>query len=339
MKHLHILFQHGTDGLPFGCSMIRLIRPLSYPGLSMPYSVTWGTDLPDHPVDIVIIERLWKPGTTVQQAQALISTLRAQGTKILYTLDDDLLGLPLPGDALNAIRFFARHADGLLVSTTPLAERMKSLNPRCIVLPNQIDDTLFGPSPEVSTEQRRPVVMGYMGTPTHLHDLQGILVPLRTVLRRHIGNIRLELVGVADNPGVLDLFDGLPVSIKRPEGHVAYDKFVHWMKRELRWDFAIAPLSVSAFNRCKSDLKFLDYGALGLPGIFSAVTPYADTVQHNITGLLAASDTEWEQHLESMITEPETRHSLARAARDYVYTERSLRIRATDWLDAIQELT
>lgn len=338
MKKLHILFQHGSDGLPYGCSMIRLLRPLSYPGLHMPYTVTWGTDLPPHPVDVVIVERLWKPDTTVQQAQALVQAVRAQGARLLYTLDDDLLGLPLPGNALNAVRLFARHADGLIVSTAPLAERMRGLNANCVVVPNQIDDTLFGPSPDLALEDRRPVVMGYMGTPTHLHDLLGILAPLRSQLRRHAGQVCLELVGVAESPAITGLFEGLPVRIKRPEGHVAYDRFVPWMKRELRWDFALAPLSVSPFNRCKSDLKFLDYGALGIPGIFSDVTPYKETVQHGVNGLLAAGHSGWEACLEQMITEPEKRGSLAAAARDHVFTERCLRVHATDWVEAVARL-
>ena len=47
------------------------------------------------------------------------------------------------------------------------------------------------------------------------------------------------------------------------------------------------------FTRCKSDLKVLDYSALGIPGIYSRVTPYAATVNHGETGWLADNTTDF----------------------------------------------
>lgn len=338
MKHLHILFQHGSDKQPYGCSMVRLLRPLAYPGLELPFHVTQGTDLPAGKMpDVVIVERLWKPDTDVQKAQALVQTVRNAGACLLFTLDDDLLELGFKPEKANAIRLFARHAKGVIVSTEPLAERMRRLNPRVEVLPNQIDDSLFGPPPEPRTATDT-VVMGYMGTPTHLGDFLGILDPLRRVLREQQGRLALELVGVSDNPRILDLFVGLPVTLRHPDGNVAYDRFVPWMKRHLSWDFALAPLSEGPFNRCKSDLKFLDYGALAIPGIFSRVTPYAETIQHEHTGLLAGDHDEWRRHLTAMATDAALRRRLATNARDHVYTHRSLRTHAHDWIHTIEQL-
>ena len=338
MKHLHILFQHGTDRLPYGCSMVRLLRPLAYPGLEHPWRITQGTDLPEHTPGIVVIERLWQPGTDVQKAESLMRKLRRAGSRVVYTLDDDLLGLKLPHGQANAVRLFARQADGIIVSTGPLAERMRRLNGRVELVPNQIDDTLFGP-PREPRPARDTVTMGYMGTLTHLHDLLGILEPLRRALRRFDGKLRLELVGVSDNPHILELFNGLPVTLKRADGHVAYDRFVPWMKRELEWDFAVAPLSATSFNHCKSDLKYLDYGALTIPAVFSDVTPYRETVRHSETGLLAGSHADWEAHIAALAEDSALRRQLALTARDQVYAERSLKTHAPDWVTAIRRLT
>lgn len=335
MKHLHILFEHGTDQLPFGCSMVRLLRPLNYPGLGHPWHITQGTDLPpDSNPDMVIVERLWKPDTDVQRAHALVRRLRRTNCRMVYTLDDDLLGLNLAPARANAVRLFAREADRIIVSTEPLAERMRRLNENVCVVPNQVDDTLFGP-PREPHEANGIVTMGYMGTLTHLHDLLGILEPLRRALRQLNGKLKLELVGVSDNPRILDLFSDLPVSFKRAEGHVAYDQFVPWMKRELKWDFALAPLSASPFSRCKSDLKYLDYAALSIPGIFSAVTPYRETVRHNETGLLAADADEWAAYITTLTKDAALRQRLAINARDEVYAQRCLKHRASDWVKAL----
>lgn len=337
MKRLHVLFQHGPDLQPFGCSMIRLLRPLAYLK-DVPWHITHGTALPDAPVDVVVIERLWQPDTGVIQAEALVRRLKAAGTRIVYTLDDDLLALDLPAARANAIRLFAREADGILVSTPPLVERMRALNENVVLLPNQIDDSLFGP-PRAPKTPGAVVTMGYMGTYTHLPDLLSILAPLRRSLRRHDGALRLELVGVSENPQILELFEGLPVGMKRADGHVGYERFVPWMQRELDWDFALAPLLDTRFNLGKSDLKYLDYGALSIPGIFSAVRPYTDTVAHGETGLIAHSAGEWEAHIDTLATDAALRQALAGGARDHVYAQRSLRIHAADWLQAIEALT
>jgi glycosyltransferase involved in cell wall biosynthesis len=337
MTRLHILYQHDHDEKPYGCSVIRLLQPLAYSGAASPYEISHGTTLPVSGTDIAIIERLWRAGTTPQSAQRLISQLRAQRARIIYTLDDDLLALDIPPRMQNTVRLFAREADGIIVSTEPLAERMRLLNRNTVVLKNQIDDTLFGPprEPKIGGE---PVVMGYMGTPTHLHDLLHILAPLRSVLKRHAGRLRLELVGVSDQRAVLDLFEGLPVTLLPPDGHVDYGRFVHWMKRNLHWDFAIAPLRDTRFNHAKSDLKYLDYGALSIPGVFSAVPCYRDTIRHGENGLLARSDAEWETCLETLTNDAALRHKMALAARDHVHAERSLKTHATDWPERIQQV-
>ena len=40
-------------------------------------------------------------------------------------------------------------------------------------------------------------------------------------------------------------------------------------------DFAVAPLVKNKMNLCKSFIKYLDYSALGLPGIYSNISPYS----------------------------------------------------------------
>ncbi|NYT58700.1 hypothetical protein H0A65_07150 [Alcaligenaceae bacterium] len=316
--------------------MIRLLLPFARDHAS--WQVTQGIDLPKkNRADVVVIERLWKPNTDVLRAAELVRQLQASGTRIIYTLDDDLLALDLPSEQANAVRLFAREADGILVSTQPLLERMRIFNDKVLLLPNHIDDMLFGP-PRGPKEAGDIVTMGYMGTYTHLPDLLGILAPLRRSLRRHNGKLHLELVGVSANPQVLELFKGLPVTLRRADGHVRYDRFVPWMKRELNWDFALAPLADTHFNISKSDLKYLDYGALSIPAIFSNVRSYHNTVVHGVTGLIARSSQEWETHIDTMVVDTTLRRKLASAARDQVYAERSLAIHSSDWFSAVEQI-
>ena len=142
-----------------------------------------------------------------------------------------------------------------------------------------------------------------MGTLTHEADLRMVLAPLRALLSRHAGRVRLELVGGAAGQRMASLFEGLPFRMRDPGNEDPYPRFVPWMRQHLRWDVAIAPLEDDAFTRGKSDLKYLDYGALGIPGVFSDVRPYRDTVRHRETGLLAANEPgAWAEALEEIVS-------------------------------------
>jgi hypothetical protein len=44
--------------------------------------------------------------------------------------------------------------------------------------------------------------------------------------------------------------------------------------RKVKADVALSPLIDNAFNRAKTNIKILEYGAVGMPGIYSNLTPY-----------------------------------------------------------------
>jgi glycosyltransferase involved in cell wall biosynthesis len=111
------------------------------------------------------------------------------------------------------------------------------------------------------------------------------------------------------------------------------------MRQQLRWDVAIAPLGDDTFTRGKSDLKYLDYAALGIPGVFSDVRPYRETVRHRETGLLAANEPEaWAEALEEVVSDAALRARLAEAATRDVHGHRMLKTNATRWSDAIETI-
>ncbi|GAB4524010.1 MAG: hypothetical protein Fur0018_07250 [Anaerolineales bacterium] len=335
--HVHVLFAHAGDEKPFGCSYIRLLQPLNHPACGG-LQVTDGVQ--PRPADVLIVERTWGPHTTLAQVEALVQAARREGTRLLFTLDDNLLDLEtITTDQKMYMRYLVRHADGVLVSTQPLAERMRRINPRLAVLPNQVDERLF-PSEWPSPSQKESLTIGYMGTPTHDGDLRMVLQALRAVLRRFDGRVQLQLVGGVSDSRLLSLFNGLPVQVLRvPVEHMAYPRFVAWMRANLHWDLAIAPLDDTYFNRFKSDLKFLDYSALGFPGVYSRMPVYEGTVRHLETGYLADNTVAaWESALTWMLEHPDDRRRMAQAAWRFVMTERTLQHRAAAWREAIARL-
>jgi hypothetical protein len=84
----------------------------------------------------------------------------------------------------------------------------------------------------------------------------------------------LQLVGIEDQAS-----ESWWERLEIPEGKSIYPVFVRWLRETITWDFGIAPLVENSFNRGKSALKFLEYAALGIPGIFSNVGEYGDVVE------------------------------------------------------------
>jgi len=349
MTRLHVLYEHSADLRPHGCSYIRLLLPLDHPANAGHWQVTSGTDYSGG-ADVVIVERMWKPdGLSLDSAEQLVRQVRQSQARLIYTLDDNLLDLRPPSFAQAGVteiqqmfvRQLLREADGVIVSTAPLAERVRQLSLKVKVVPNAVDERLFVRRPSVAEarSQSARMTIGFMGTFSHDADLWMILQPLRAVLRQYQERIELQLVGGVADAALVRAFEGLPVRVLDVQGHSGYPAFVRWMTYNLRWDLALAPLEDTPFTRCKSDLKFLDYSALGIPGLYSRVPVYADTVRHLETGGLADNTVEaWQEALERLVADGLLRRQLARNAYDYVWSQRTLKQCAHQWREAIEAL-
>ena len=348
-RRVHVL--HGFYGaeIPYSCTYIRLLCPLSHPALADRIELTHGTAEAVPDCDLLVVERhtLWPYERQLDSFARVLSRCRQAGVPVVYEFDDNLLDLhreepweTYPGDALRGVvAFLARQADGMIVSTPALAERVASLRSGVLVVPNALDERLFGPAPEPYAPRSSAVTIGYMGTLTHEADVRMVLAPLRALLARYAGRVRLELVGGATGRRMASLFEGLPFRMRDPGNEDPYPKFVPWMRQHLRWDVAIAPLVDDAFTRGKSDLKYLDYGALGIPGVFSDVGAYRGTVRHRETGLLAANEPRaWAEALEEIVSDGALRARLAEAAKAEVHGSRMLETNATRWTDAIETI-
>ncbi|TPL73973.1 methyltransferase domain-containing protein [Mesorhizobium sp. B2-3-13] len=347
---VHVLFESGDGRTPFGTSYIRLLRPLGHPSNAQRIELSAGVELPGEAIDVVIVDRLWRQdlgGERQADAQnALFSELEHRGIPLVYALDDNLLDLndepgraSWPGALQRTIcRRFIQRAAGVITSTPNLAKRIAKLNANVAILPNQIDDTLFRrPERHAIPSKPEKLRFGYMGTFTHLEDLLSVIQPVRRFISSN-SDIEFEVVGVADVSDVLSVFGTLPVRLSSvPHESVEYPKFVEWMQKEIDWDFAIAPLSGSRFNDAKSDIKFLDYSALGVPAIYSDVPAYKDTVRHEGNGLLVGTNyDDWTRALERMAQDAEMRSRIALDCANEVWDSRVLATHAGKWVDAIE---
>jgi glycosyltransferase involved in cell wall biosynthesis len=256
-------------------------------------------------LDVIIVQRdvLRRPTLT-----AMIKLCQSEGIRLVLEIDDNLLEVDAShaefkrySANLRCVKDLAGSADDVVVSTESLAAPFLRLNERTTIIPNALDEWLwFGPvARPTGLLRERTIVAGYMGTTTHGADLELIREPFicaRDRLRREQGlELILQMVG-----GTLE-DDSEPwyERVEIPEGATSYPQFVQWLRETLAWDLAFAPLADNPLNQSKSALKFLEYAALGVPGIFSAIGEYSAFVKDRVNGLLVASNSaeEWEKSM------------------------------------------
>ena len=343
-----VLYEYSIAGLAHGSAYVRLLRPLSYPAVTDRFEIVSAPIYSGQPAEIVIVDRSWRPEINPDMADALIEQVRAAGAKLVHQLDDDLISLPLsfPLSSLftemqrESVERFVRGADALLVSTPVLAQRMAAFNRRLYTVPNALDERLFVPSvgKTQSVFAGAPLVIGYMGTLTHDADLLLVLDALIAAHERTEVAFELEIIGVVNEAETWHRLRALPFPVRQLKAPTAeYPHFIAWFTREVHWDIGLAPLQETPFNRCKSDLKFLDYSAAGIPGIFSAGPVYSPGVEHGVTGWLADSSVEsWRDALLTLLAAPDLRCQIAANAQRHLLQQRTLAQHSHEWTAVLE---
>jgi O-antigen biosynthesis protein len=243
---------------------------------------------------------------------------RRKGTALVLDLDDDLLHIPDERDPKRvyarvkpALRELLQTAELLTVSTTPLQTVYAPLTKKTQLVPNRLDPHLWGepverglPPQDFNAQAALHVL--YMGSPTHDEDVALIERAFARLSKKH--RVQLYTIGVTERP--------IPGVIQIAVPTARYDRFIPWLRAVAQhFDVAVAPLAETPFNRCKSNLKFLEYAACGLAVVASRVTPYAETIRDGEDGLLVANDDDsWFRAVESLALSPELRRKLARTA-------------------------
>jgi GT2 family glycosyltransferase/glycosyltransferase involved in cell wall biosynthesis len=269
--------------------------------------------------DVVLVQRTAISGLAV--AEDLVRHCERHGIRIVYETDDDLFQIEENHPEIDfyqpriaAAELIARRAVTVLVSSPILKERIHQINADIRVVPNVLDESLWfktsGPRNPVRSDAKTVRIL-YMGTMTHSADLDLLEEPVRLLKAEFGGSIELDIIGITADRRNCDWFNVVPV----PGicGH-SYPIFVEWLRAENRWDFAVAPLVDSDFNRCKSYIKYLDYGALGLPGVFSAIGVFEKVVKQGKTGYCVEDAAGWYDAMRLLITNKKLRQQMGQSA-------------------------
>jgi GT2 family glycosyltransferase/glycosyltransferase involved in cell wall biosynthesis len=328
------------------CAYIRLLQPLDHP------AITHGTDgdidvvMADaHEVsrfraDVVATQRYAIPDLAT--ADTLAARCRETGARLLYDIDDDLLHIPRDHPEAAVLRPQARtvarmlrHADQVWVSTPALAAALRETCSDIRVIPNGLDERLWGTPPAATRPRPHPVRLLFMGSATHGGDWAVAEAAMSYVVAAFGPGVSFDMIGVV---GAVTLPSWIARVSPSNSGMASYPGFVNWITNHPAWDIGIAPLADTAFNRSKSAIKTLDYGALGLAVVASDVTAYRGSPADKVGGrLVANTEAAWLHALCDLIRNAALRQRLAAGARSAFVAHHTLgaqaEARRAAWLE------
>ena len=261
-----------------------------------------------------------------------------QDRKIIFDIDDLLLQLSeshpdrlshLYAEALLPILIALVEVDLVTVSSKKLRDFLQPLNPNIAVIENYLDDAIWKIREPIIRQTGDDVLtIAYMGSQSHRADVEYILPVLSEMANHYSGRLRFHFWGLEPPE---EIKNKVPIEWTPVRSH-RYREFVNDFQK-LQADIFIAPLFDDSFNRCKSSIKFLEYSALGIPGVYSRLDPYTQIVKDGENGLLASSLSEWGFCLSRMIEDPNLRQKLAKQAQETVRRDWLMSEHAHLWVE------
>ncbi len=276
--------------------------------------------------DVLILKNICDPDIL-----PLIRGRKEQRKLTVYEIADDLNAL----QTWNPVYFFfknkqnldlgfrlANSCNALQVTSSELKKQYGHINKNCKVFPNQI----LNVPPERPLNDGNELVIGWGGSHGHMEDMAEIARPLINWL---ITKPHISLHLMCSEP-IWKLFDSLPQNKKKWTLPGSLEDYYNFLNKI---DIGIAPLKDSAFNRSRSDVKFLEYAISGIVPVMAHIEPYVESVNVGKTGFLFRNPGELIVNLNLLSQDHSLAQNVANEARQYVMYERLQLQHGQDRLD------
>lgn len=291
-----------------GVSHVRVVYPLQAlatdPSVITDIKDVFETTPPHDDTPRIFV--LHRPALIGDYGRDLLRALNDSGHLMITEFDDhpDFFPMMQRGGALS---FEGVHA--VQTSTPALAEVLRKYNPEVAVFPNAMPSL-----PEIRNFTDPDRITLFFGALNREDDWETLMPVINEVTDLAGDRIRFEVI---HDRG---FFDALRSANKSFTPTCDYETYLRILGG---CDVSFMPLSDTAFNRAKSDLKFIEAGACRVTPLASPVV-YAESIEHGRTGLLFSTPEELRLNLLRVLALPENARSIADAARDHVAKYRML---------------
>jgi len=148
----------------------------------------------------------------------------------------------------------------VIATSQPIADAMRGMVDDIRVMPNYLERSRWGDL-QPPRKERRKLRVGWAGAQQHQGDLEFII----PVVEATANEVDWIFMGMS--------LTKLRYHIAELHGPVSFDEYPAGLAA-LDLDLAIAPLEINRFNAAKSNLRLLEYGAVGYPVICTDIEPY-----------------------------------------------------------------
>jgi glycosyltransferase involved in cell wall biosynthesis len=345
---MKILVIPGDDG---ACSFYRAYSPY-WKLVGHEVAFTYDADDPNFKeADALVI-----PRAHTELSLKVIREFKASGRPVILDFDDNFHAIPWYNPALAVFHPGSENlknfeealelATIVTASTQALADAYKERRDDIMVCPNFITNEHFDEvaPKEISGELKREgqVRIGYVGSHTHFGDVALLAEPLTKIAETYqMPRVQYVFFGY---PPVLPLQHRVTCEFYPGMGRVAGENVSDFMLRYYKEikamdiDVALAPLENSLFNRCKSNIKLLEYGISGVPVVASGVGPY-DYYYNNSLHSIATCWDAWVDTLTGLIERAASRAALADSNLAYIREHHTTRASIGAWQKVVDRLT
>jgi glycosyltransferase involved in cell wall biosynthesis len=211
-----------------------------------------------------------------------------------------------------------KKSDSMVVTTVPLKDHYEKYIGKVKIMPNCLASQWFSLNPAKTKRNRLRV--GWIGAGQHQGDLEII----NEVIKNLAEKVDWIFMGMQTEEAQPYIKEFHPfVSISEYPGKMA----------SLDLDIAIAPLQDNFFNRCKSNLRLLEYGVMGWPVVCSDVYTYQT---NNPPVLRCGPNTyDWIETLNRLIDNEGLRVKMGEQLQGWVIDNYKLENFSNDWCNAL----
>lgn len=253
---------------------------------------------------------VFSPMADVEAMTLVRANAMFTGAKLVMDVDDDPFSVDKehPGYAYHKaheqdMKFQLKNCDAVTTTTEELKKVLKKYNDKVFVVPNGIDKNIWKLKKQKKRTDGR-IRLGWIGSGSHMVDRIVVEKAIKTIMEKY-PQVDFYHAGMCLVEGA----ENREFSFRGTKGYEEYPEFLNG----LDLDIAIAPIKDTQFNRCKSNIKWLEHSMLKTPMVLSDVTPYK-MVKHGETGFLAKTTEDWVTYLSLLIENPAERKRIGENA-------------------------
>lgn len=263
----------------------------------------------------------------------LIARIKEQGKEIIFETDDLVYDPAFLGhmDYFKQMNMLERklYENGVggeiltdpyvkvcTTSTDYLARKLQEKGKKVFIVKNKLSKKDVTDAKlalqDVKKDSNLVRIAYFSGTPSHNKDFATITPVLEKILASH-PEVRLVLAGP------LDTEDRLNQRFAEQIERVPFAPRPEHFRNIAEVDINLAPLEIgNPFCESKSELKWFEAGIVGVPTIASATEPFREAITDGVDGFVAATEEEWQEKLEKLITDKGFRIAMGEQARKTV---------------------